>query len=247
MLVDATDTDALMDLVHRYEPDAIAICAAWPHVDGCEREPARSLRENVGTVDNVIRATAGSACRILHYSSDLVFDGSKAESVESDPVSPLSVYGHHKRLAEELLLARGRALVVRTSWVFGAEIQRKNFACQVVDAAGTGAGLVVTGQVGCPTWSGWLADSALDLLPRLDGIVHLAGSDCLTRSAWATMLVRALGLPAVALREVPMGSVPQYAPRPSRITLKTERHALVQPPLDGILSREGGGLRAQAR
>src|SRR5207248_1223616 len=107
------------------EPTHVAIASAWPHVDGCEVDPARSRRENVETVENLLSELPGET-PVVFYSTDAVFDGeSRGAYVESSPVSPRSVYARHKREIEELLLARGRALVARTAWVFGEEIRRK--------------------------------------------------------------------------------------------------------------------------
>ena len=121
-------------------PDVVIVASAWPHVDGCEADPARSRRENVETVTNLVLALAGTETRIVFYSTDHVFDGEKGEPyVEGDAVHPPSVYARDKRAVEQLLTWRGRNLVLRTAWVFGPESRRKNFVYRVIDAAARGA------------------------------------------------------------------------------------------------------------
>jgi dTDP-4-dehydrorhamnose reductase len=210
--------------------------SAWPYVDGCEADPARSERENVGTVENVI-AVARPTTKIVYFSTDHVFDGAKhAPYLESDAVHPLSVYARHKRRAEEALLARENTLVVRTAWVFGREIRRKNFVYQVIDAARSGTTLLVAPQAGAPTWTGFLCGATLDLVGRgLDGIVHLTGGEVLTKLAWAALIARELELASFDVRETTAASAGQVAPRPERVALASERHELRQPELGSIL------------
>ncbi|WP_394833815.1 SDR family oxidoreductase [Pendulispora rubella] len=244
--LDLQDPPALERVLNETAPDIVVIGSAWPHVDGCEEDPARSQRENVDTVRNVVELVdakrALSNTRIVFYSTDHVFDGAKpgARYVESDPPNPPSVYARHKRAAEELLLARENALIVRTAWVFGAELRRKNFVYRVIDLANTGRPLEVPrGQAGCPTWSDWLCESTLSLLGRgMTGVVHLAGRRALTKAEWAEAIVTNLGLPALHVEEVDAAKAGQIAPRPERVDLVSERCTLEQEPVEQILRRE---------
>jgi len=238
--LDLLDRAQVDRAVAELAPDAVFVCSAWPHVDGCEQDPARSERENVQTVANVLAAARGAPCRVVFFSTDHVFDGSKPENMESDPVHPLSVYARHKRRAEELLLERPGSLVARTAWVFGEERRRKNFMYRVIANARSGQPLLVPArQAGCPTWSRWLADAALELLERgVDGVVHLTGAELLTKAEWAAMLVEELELPPLEIREVGAVESGQVAPRPLAVRLGTARHAPRHPPLRDVLRAE---------
>ncbi|GEM_PF-2625485 len=244
-----------MDLLNRasidrvlqaHSPDVIALCSAWPYVDGCESDPVRSHRDNVETVQNMIAATKGSAAKLVFYSTDHVFDGLKAGPyVESDPVNPLSVYAKHKLKTERLLLERGNSLVCRTAWVFGVEARKKNYVYRVIGHAKEGTELKVpSGQAGCPTWTGWLCASTLTLLQRgLDGVVHLTGNLETTKAQWARLIVESLGLPELQLTETDWRLAGQVAPRPDRVAVTSERHDLKQPELGGILKALAGALK----
>lgn len=213
------------------KPDVVVVASAWPHVDGCEADPARSRRENVETVANLVRALGASATKVVFYSTDHVFDGSKdAPYVESDAVHPPSVYARDKRAVEELLTFRGRSLVLRTAWVFGPESRRKNFVYRVVDAAARGETLKLPrAQAGCPTDAAWLAEVTRRLVEdEVDGIVHATGGELFTKAGWAHAIAEALELGRLHTEEVEWAAAGQVAPRPVSVALRSARHAYAQ-------------------
>lgn len=235
--MDLSDRAAVEAVVQRFAPDVVAIASAWPWVDGCQNDPARSHRENVETVATLLAALEGSDARVVFYSTDHVFDGTQAFNVEADAVHPLSVYAQHKLEAEGLLLASGRALIGRTSYVFGVEARRKNFVYRVLDAARERSVLKVPqGQAGSPTHAGWLADSTLALLHEgTRGVVHLTGPEVLSKAQWARRIAAALKLAPFELVETTWAEAGQVAPRPDRVELRSTRHSLKHPQLDELL------------
>jgi dTDP-4-dehydrorhamnose reductase len=242
-VLDLLDPTALAELVGRVQPDAVVVASAWPWVDGCEQDPERSERENVQTVKNLVAALPAST-RIVFFSTEHVFDGQAPSYDEAAATHPLSVYARHKRDVEALLLARGHALIARTSYVFGFEARRKNFMYRVIDASEQHTPLKVpSAQAGMPTWSSWLARSALSLLDRgFTGLTHLTGPDVLTKAEWAALLAKGLALPGVEIVEVPWQESGQLAPRPERVRLVSTRHDLHHPPLLELLTRERATL-----
>ncbi|MFO0597369.1 MAG: SDR family oxidoreductase [Myxococcaceae bacterium] len=244
--MDLLDPAAISRVVERVQPEVVVVASAWPHVDGCEQDPARSERENVQTVKNLV-GVLGHSARVVFFSTEHVFDGLAPRYDEASPTHPLSVYAKHKRVVEELLLARGKALIARTSYVFGAEPRRKNFMYRVIDASEQRTPLKVpTAQAGMPTWAGWLAPSSLELTARgLDGVVHLTGPDVLTKGEWAAMLAKGLALPGVEIVEVPWQESGQIAPRPERVRLVSTKHELTHPPLLALLESQRTSLLAR--
>ncbi|WP_394844288.1 NAD(P)-dependent oxidoreductase [Pendulispora brunnea] len=237
--LDLGDRAAVRRVLEETEPDVVILASAWPHVDGCESDPQRSQRENIETYRNVVEASAGST-RLVFYSTDHVFDGEKdGPYTEDDRPNPLNVYSRHKLEAEQLILGHGRALVVRTGWVFGQELRRKNFVYRVIDVARRGEVLKVPPrQAGCPTFSGWLSDATLTLLGQgTEGVVHLTGGEPHTKAQWAETIARSLGL-ELRIEEVDAAASGQVAPRPERVVLASARHTLAQPPVKGILRAE---------
>lgn len=237
--MDLLDVSAIERVVSRVNPEVVVVASAWPWVDGCEKEPERSFRENVQTVKNLLRVV-GPSVRVAFFSTEHVFDGRAETYDENAKVNPLSVYAKHKRAVEELLLERGKSLIARTSYVFGAEERRKNFMYRVLDASENGTPLKVpTAQAGMPTWARWLAKSTLALLERgSDGVVHLVGPEVLTKAEWARLMARGLSLKSLEIVEVPWQESGQIAPRPERVRLVSSRHELQHPSLLDTLVRE---------
>jgi dTDP-4-dehydrorhamnose reductase len=238
-VVDLADRKSIATFLETESPSHVAIASAWPYVDGCERDPERSRRDNIVTVENLI-AEAGGSTTIIFFSTDHVFDGKKAAPyVETDTTNPLSVYAKHKQAVEHLLEARGKSLVVRTAWVFGEELGKKNFVYRVAANARSGELLKVPEkQSGCPTWTGWLTETTLTLLEReIGGIVHLTGSEIFTKRTWAVEIAAGLGLEGLRVEEVGWAESGQIAPRPAHVALASERHTYVQPPVRDLLAK----------
>lgn len=240
--VDLADRDGVARLVATEAPSVVVIASAWPYVDGCELDPARSHHHNVETVENVVRALGDTNVRIVFYSTDHVFDGRKPGAyVEDDDVTPLSVYAKHKREVEEVLLARGRSLIVRTAWVFGEELRQKNFVYRVAGVARAGETLKVpSGQSGCPTWAGWLAETTRSLVESsVEGVVHATGTEEFTKAEWATVIAKTLGLPKLDVVEMTPAEAGQVAPRPDRVVLESTRHGFRHPDVRSVLTKLG--------
>ena len=120
--LDITDADHVERVVAAAEPGAVINCAAYTDVDGAETHEALALRVNGDGAGHVARAAAAAQARVVHVSTDYVFDGANREPwVESDPVAPLQAYGRTK-LAGEYAVAEANAehAIVRTAWLFGA-------------------------------------------------------------------------------------------------------------------------------
>jgi dTDP-4-dehydrorhamnose reductase len=103
--------------------DVLINAAAFTNVDLCERERDQALRINAEAPCVVAEICQDKNARLVHFSTDYVFDGEKREPyTESDPANPISVYGESKRAGEKFVLQTGdRHLIVRVSWVFGPD------------------------------------------------------------------------------------------------------------------------------
>jgi dTDP-4-dehydrorhamnose reductase len=175
---------------------------------------------------------------LVHVSTDYVFAGQADRPyVESDPVGPCSAYGRTKLAGEHeiLALAAGHA-VVRSSWLFGSG--GHNFVATMLRLAGDGRDTVsvVTDQVGCPTFTGHLADALLDVADRLAGdgdaagIHHIAGSGRCSWNQFASEIFAQAGVDCVVLPAT-TAEMARPAPRPAWSVLGSERpDAVVLPP-----------------
>ena len=166
--LDVTEAEPVMERVSRERPDAVVNCAAYTDVDGAEGELERATKANVDGARHVASAAAAAGAAVLYPSTDYVFDGSKGEPyLESDAPRPQSVYGQTKLAGERATqAANSRHYVVRSSWLFGAN--GRNFVDTMLRLGREqGEVVVVSDQVGSPTYTGHLAE----------GLVRLLGSD----------------------------------------------------------------------
>jgi dTDP-4-dehydrorhamnose reductase len=237
--------------------EAVLNCAAWTDVDGAESHPEQAHAVNADGAGNLARASAAAQVRLVHVSSDYVFDGEAPRDragaprayVESDPTGPRSVYGASKLAGEQQVLAASpRHTVVRSSWLFG--VGGRNFAETMLRLAGEGAEVrVVTDQIGCPTWTGHLAPALLGLIEReVSGLVHLAGGGHVSWNGFAREIFRQAEL-ACRVEEASSAQMARPAPRPAWSALESERDdVLPLPPwqdgLAGYLAARAGMMRA---
>jgi dTDP-4-dehydrorhamnose reductase len=220
--VDVTDAAAVHDAVAG--ADVAVNCAAWTDVDGAESDPDGAMRVNRDGARNVAEA----AERVLYVSSDYVFDGRKRTPyVESDPTGPLSSYGRSKLAGEQATAgANPRHFIVRSSWLFGPG--GPNFVKTMLRLGSERDKLrVVDDQIGCPTFTGHLAEAIVRLAEtEAFGVHHIAGSGRCSWYEFAREIFERSGVDC----HVEPGTTEEYplpAPRPAWSVLGSERgHSL---------------------
>jgi dTDP-4-dehydrorhamnose reductase len=161
--VDITDASAVAAMLDETTGIRCVInAAAYTAVDRAETERARAYAVNRDGAGILASACAARGIRLLHVSTDYVFDGtSRTPYREDDPLAPLGVYGESKAEGEQAVQAVG-GTVVRTSWLFGHG--GPSFVHTMVRLAKDRSELrVVDDQRGCPTFAGDLADALLRL------------------------------------------------------------------------------------
>jgi dTDP-4-dehydrorhamnose reductase len=223
--LDITDSDHVRRVVTAAEPRAVVNCAAWTDVDGAETAQAAAMAVNATGAGNVARAAAESGARLVHVSTDYVFDGSKRSPwVESDPVGPVGAYGRSKLGGEEEVAAAGEDYaIVRTAWLFGAG--GRNFVDTILALGREREEVdVVTDQVGSPTWSAHLAEALVEVAERRRdvGVFHAAGGGA---CSWYELAVEVFDRAGVRCRVLPTTSerYSRLAQRPAYSVLDTER------------------------
>jgi dTDP-4-dehydrorhamnose reductase len=223
--LDVTDARAVEEAVAHAAPEAIVNCAAWTDVDGAERDEPAALAVNGAGAGNLASAGAGAGARLVHVSTDYVFDGSaRRPYVESDPTGPRTAYGRTKLAGEAAVLAAsGEHAVVRTAWLFGAG--GKNFVASMLALAADGREevAVVTDEVGCPTFTGHLALRLVELAERrAAGLFHLAAAGACSRFEFAQAIFAAAGVD-VRVTPTTQSANARPAPRPPWSVLASER------------------------
>ena len=180
--LDVTSEQAVQEVCGRHRPDAIIHTAAITQVDQAEQQPARCRRLNVGAVAHLVSACARYSIHLLQLSTDFVFDGLSGPYAESDPVSPISVYGWSKAAAEKLLSDSEISwAVVRTILVYGQEVPggRSNIVQWSTKVLQSGSPVqVVNDQYRTPTFVEDLAQACIEIaLKKEQGIFHISGEE----------------------------------------------------------------------
>jgi len=223
--LDITDHDRLNAEVERLQPNVIVNCAAMTDVDGCEREPERAFRVNRDGSRALARAASSVGARIIHMSTDFVFDGSQQSPYDEEVIPrPLSVYGRSKWDGEQAVMQEvDDHVIVRTSWVFGG--QGPGFVNAVLARGRDGRPLqVVTDQIGGPTLRDDLAEAVLRLVEiPYRGIIHFANAGHCSRHEFAQQILREAGI-SVPVEPIATVPVAGQARRPACSVLDTSRY-----------------------
>ena len=228
---DLTDERGTLDAVRRLDPRAVVNCAAYTNVDHAESDEATAERVNADAAGNLARACSAIGARLVHVSTDYVFDGTKREPwIESDAPNPLGAYGRTKLHGEEQVAAEHEDhAIVRTAWLFGPH--GPNFIATMLRLAGDNDEVsVVTDQTGSPTFAGHLAPALVDMAERSDtGIFHGAGGGS---CSWYELTLEAFDMAGMNCRVLPTTTdrFPRPAPRPAYSVLGSEReHRITLP------------------
>ena len=176
--IDITSRQSLDDIWATHQPQVVINCAAYTAVDKCETDADAAWRVNADGPRNIGEISMKHGSRVIHVSTDYVFDGKKEVPkpyVEDDPVNPLSEYGRSKLAGEQLLQAScPAALILRTAWLYsanGPNFLKTMLRLALSDPAGKFT--IVNDQFGSLTWSLTLASQIETLLDTdLSGIVH---------------------------------------------------------------------------
>lgn len=219
-----TDEGRIAAACAAFRPGLIVNCAAFTKVDLCETEPERAHAVNGRAVGNLARAAAESGARLVHLSTDYVFDGSARSPYSEDhPTAPQSSYGASKLAGERQALAFDRALVLRTSWVFGHG--GANFVDTIAGRIRDGqkSFRVVADQLGAPTWAPFLARAVLDLGEwGVTGLVHYQNRPSVSWYEFALEIARRLDA-TVEISPISSAEAPRPAPRPAYSVLAIDR------------------------
>ncbi|HET6602973.1 MAG TPA: dTDP-4-dehydrorhamnose reductase [Xanthomonadaceae bacterium] len=229
---DLADAQSLAAALEGCRPTLVVNAAAYTAVDRAETEPELAGRINGDAVGEIARWCAGHAARLLHYSTDYVFDGTGARPYrEDDGTAPLGVYGRSKREGELQVQASDcDHLIVRTAWVYAA--RGSNFLRTMLRAARERESLrVVDDQFGAPTPARWIAAASAAVLARdanESRIVHLSAAGETTWCGFARAIFAA-AVRAGVLERAPVvepiatAQYPTPARRPGYSRLDTQR------------------------
>lgn len=217
--LDVSDPAALARALAAHAPDAVINAAAYTAVDRAESEPERADAVNHRAVAALAAACAAGGARLLHVSTDFVFDGARGTPYRPDDApNPLGAYGASKLAGERALAAQPGLdwLVLRTAWVHAADGQ--GFVQAILKALREqGRAEVVVDQLGNPTAARSLAGALWRALavPSVRGLHHFTDAGVASRYDWACAIAEEgarLGLLPASARVLPVASASRPAP-----------------------------------
>lgn len=175
----------------------IVNCAAYTAVDKAEDDADRCMRMNRDAVHNLGEAACEQNVRVIHISTDYVFDGmGKRPYREDDPTAPVSVYGKTKLAGEQALLnALPDSIIIRTAWLYSET--GTNFVKTMLRLGAERSEVnVVSDQIGTPTYAGDLADAILNILRHAEftsGIYHFTNEGVCSWYDFALKIMKEAG------------------------------------------------------
>ncbi len=226
--LDISDLQTVQKVIEQLQPDILINCAAYTAVDKCETEKELAWKVNATGPENLAKAMEERGGRLIHISTDYVFDGNRkipAAYHEYDPVSPLSEYGRSKLAGEEAI---GRIstnhVILRTAWLYG--MHGNNFLKTMLrlSLADPARELkVVNDQYGSLTWTHSLARQIHTLFSAdIQGIVHATADGSSTWYEGACYFLKSMGVP-FRLSPCTTAEYPTPAHRPANSILANSR------------------------
>ncbi|MCX7976518.1 MAG: SDR family oxidoreductase [Bellilinea sp.] len=235
IVADLSDAETLQAVLDQSEPEVVLHCAALANVDECERNPQRAFQVNVALPAGLARLAARDGFRLVHLSTDAVFDGQRGDYTEEDTPNPLSVYARTKWQAEQQVLETcPQALVARVNfygWSLSGQRSLGEFFYYNLKQGRGVKGF--TDVIFCPLEATQLADLLLRLVEKgAAGLYHVVSSECQSKYAFGVSIARRFGLDESLIEPVSVMEGGLVARRSPNLRLRTDKLAatLGEPP-----------------
>ena len=226
--LDLTDHKAVKRFIEKKRIDVIINCAAYTAVDKAETEPEPADAINHLVVKNLAEIAKAHKIKLIHISTDYVFDGTKTTPyIETDVPNPQSVYGLTKLKGEQAMqtINPDNSVIIRTSWVYSSH--GNNFVKTMLRLGVERDELnVVADQTGSPTYAGDLANAIMEILPKIKNdsveLFHYANAGSCSWYDFAKTIFKIKGL-NVKLNPIPTDQYPTPAKRPNYSVMDTAK------------------------
>jgi dTDP-4-dehydrorhamnose reductase len=228
MDVDEIDITSAGDCVKAIEdtaPQIVINTAGYTNVDGCETAKEECFAVNAEALKNIAVACHRKNIRIIHFSTDYVFNGTgSAPYKEDDDCDPINTYGASKLAGERYLQTLAQNyIIIRTAWLYG--VNGKNFVRTILEKAKTTPRLtVVDDQLGSPTYTKDLA-AAVDLLieKNAQGIFHVTNRGSCSWYQFAVKILQESGIENVEVSPIKSDQLARTAKRPAYSILSMQK------------------------
>lgn len=196
--LDITDAQMVHRVISEHKPQFIVNSSGYTAVDRAEEESEKAYLLNATAVGHLAQSAKSNNAKLIHISTDYVFGGQGNQPfAEEDPAQPQTVYGETKLKGEELALASGVAMVIRTSWLYSAF--GHNFLKTILERSTQNNLKVVYDQIGSPTWAYDLAQAILHIISHSQaefktGIYHYSNEGVCSWYDFAKEILRIKGI-----------------------------------------------------
>ena len=223
--IDITSADECAKAIGKTAPQIVINAAGYTNVDGCETAKEECFAVNAEALENIAVACHRKNIRIIHFSTDYVFNGTgSAPYKEDDDCDPINTYGASKLAGERYLQTLAQNyIIIRTAWLYG--VNGKNFVRTILEKAKTTPRLtVVDDQLGSPTHTKDLA-AAVDLLieKNAQGIFHVTNRGSCSWYQFAVKILQEAGIDDVEVSPIKSDQLVRPAKRPAYSVMSMQK------------------------
>src|SRR5450759_2610804 len=223
--IDITSADECAKAIGKTAPQIVINAAGYTNVDGCETAKEECFAVNAEALKNIAVACHRKNIRIIHFSTDYVFNGTgSAPYKEDDNCDPINTYGASKLAGERYLQTLAQNyIIIRTAWLYG--VNGKNFVRTILEKAKTTPRLtVVDDQLGSPTHTKDLA-AAGDLLieKNAHGIFHVTNRGSCSWYQFAVKILQEAGIDDVEVSPIKSDQLVRPAKRPAYSVMSMQK------------------------
>ncbi|MBI45826.1 MAG: NAD(P)-dependent oxidoreductase [Candidatus Marinimicrobia bacterium] len=224
-VLDIRSRKDVIDIVNTFKPSIIINCAAYTSVDKAENNKKYARDTNVVGLYNLVKSISEDT-KIIHISSDYVFDGSKGDYTEKDFPCPINYYGKTKLEAENLLSTSNlNYLIVRPNVLYSNDLSKEHFLSWIVSSLSEKKQLeIAIDQISNPTYVPDLTQLIFDaILLDYTGILHMGSEDYISRYDFAVKVADIFGFDRKMLIPVDSSTLNQKAKRPLNSSLNCNK------------------------
>ena len=224
--LDITDFNMMYSIFKNFDPDFVINCAAFTNVDSCESNKQIARNVNVKGLMNLIKCMSKTS-KIIHISSDYVFDGKDGNYKENDMKKPINYYGKTKLEADNLLMgSNSNYLIIRPNVLYSSNMSKNNhFLSWVVNSLKEKTKInVVNDQISNPVYVPDLVEVIVSsLLVDYNGVYHFGSEDVISRYDFALLISKIFKLDENLINPIKTSDLKQIANRPKKSFLNCNK------------------------
>lgn len=223
--LDITNRNQVKNICDYFNPNVVVNCAAFTDVDLCESHKKVARMVNVDGVENIIKSVKTNT-KIIHISTDYVFNGVDGFYAENDLTYPLNYYGKTKLESENILIGSGRPYVIfRPSVLYSSNISQNNFFKWVYSSLKNNINInVVDDQISSPTFIPELVKAIFtSVIVDYQGLLHIGSNDVISRYEFAVLIAKVFNFDEKLITKIKTSDLNQDATRPMNSSLDNSK------------------------